>query len=161
MEEEEDLLFPLLLGDANLNRLLTVSSSIQFGNNLNRLLAVGSSIQFSSNLNKLLIMSSRDTKSLLQWHCLQEDQNVVSDSLDILGEATAKFGSLISGEHARMMETLIPHLDNQRGPVRKRAMHCLGGCGCGGVDCAQARHALPRFVWLWWRGLCTSAPCTA
>lgn len=58
--------------------------------------------------------------------CVQDASNVVSDALDILADVTQKFGNLLVAEHAHMKAALVPHLDDARAPIRKRAMHCLG-----------------------------------
>ena len=52
----------------------------------------------------------------------------MSDALDILADVTQKFGNLLVAEHAHMKAALMPHLDDTRTPIRKRAMYCLGEC---------------------------------
>ena len=55
----------------------------------------------------------------------QASYDVVSASLDLLCEVVGRFGDLVSAEHARIRDCLLPELDESRAGVRKRAIHCL------------------------------------
>ena len=46
-------------------------------------------------------------------------------------------GALVAAEHARVKEALLPHLEEPRQQLRKRALHCLGGW-MGGFVCGWA-----------------------
>jgi hypothetical protein len=51
---------------------------------------------------------------------------VLQDSLDILVEVLGRFGHYVSGQHELLLQTLLPHLDDSRAGVRKRALQAVG-----------------------------------
>lgn len=57
---------------------------------------------------------------------------MLQDSLDILVEALGRFGHYVSGQHELLLQTLLPHLDDNRAGVRKRALQAVGEQGHGG-----------------------------
>lgn len=65
---------------------------------------------------------------LLCWPflCLQDNFEVMNDSLDILVDVLGKFGHLLPEQHATIVAVLLPHLDDHRQGIRKRALHCIG-----------------------------------
>jgi hypothetical protein len=57
---------------------------------------------------------------------LQDNFEVLTDSLDILTDVVAKFGHLLPEQHATIVQLLQPYLDDSRQGIRKRALHCIG-----------------------------------
>ena len=51
---------------------------------------------------------------------------MVGDSLELMTELLARFGGLLSADHANIAAAVLPHLDDSRALIRKRALHCLG-----------------------------------
>lgn len=60
---------------------------------------------------------------------MQDNFDVTNDSLDILTDVLAKFGHLLADQHALILQTLLPYLDDSRQGIRKRALHCIGEGG--------------------------------
>nr|CAG4651567.1 EOG090X00HY [Triops cancriformis] len=56
----------------------------------------------------------------------QEDVSVQLEALDILGDLLSRFGSLLVGFHASILEALLPQLASPRLAVRKRTIIALG-----------------------------------
>ena len=57
----------------------------------------------------------------------QDNVEVVSDSLDILCELLARFGSVVPSEHLmRVKELSLGYLGEGRAALRKKAVHALG-----------------------------------
>lgn len=56
---------------------------------------------------------------------------MLQDSLDILVEVLGRFGHYVSGQHELLLQTLLPHLDDNRAGVRKRALQAVGERGRG------------------------------
>jgi hypothetical protein len=86
---------------------------------------------------------------------------VLNDSLDVLHELLARFGSLLREQHAEIASVLLPLLDDHRAGARKRALHCIGvlrtaqcgvewcewcdaACCCVGSPSASASSSLQR-----------------
>lgn len=61
--------------------------------------------------------------------------DVLSESLDITGDLLARFGNVMKDYHSQLRVALVPHLEESRPVVRKRAIQCMGKiccfCGCG------------------------------
>lgn len=53
---------------------------------------------------------------------------MLQDSLDILVEVLGRFGHYVQDQHQALLTTLLPHLDDNRQGVRKRALQAVGGC---------------------------------
>ena len=70
-----------------------------------------------------------------------QEVDVVNASLEILNDLLNKFGGLMAGDHARLRDSLLPLLEDNRAGVKKRAIHCLGEAAHGFLLCA--RHASP------------------
>jgi hypothetical protein len=51
---------------------------------------------------------------------------VVGDSLELMTELLSRFGGLLAADHANISAAVLPHLDDSRALIRKRALHCLG-----------------------------------
>eukprot|EP00879_Flechtneria_rotunda_P007662 GHRR01008035.1.p1 GENE.GHRR01008035.1~~GHRR01008035.1.p1 ORF type:complete len:648 (+),score=253.35 GHRR01008035.1:1250-3193(+) len=66
------------------------------------------------------------SSKMLQGVQQKETFDVINDSLDILSEVLAKFGHLLLDQHAAIVQTLLPYLDDSRHGIRKRALHCIG-----------------------------------
>lgn len=64
--------------------------------------------------------------SMAVVHGLQESPDVLQDSLDILVEVLGRFGHLVQDQHQLLLSTVLPHLDDHRAGVRKRALQCIG-----------------------------------
>jgi hypothetical protein len=58
--------------------------------------------------------------------CIQEALDVLQDSLDILVEVLGRFGHYVQDQHQALLATLLPHLDDHRQGVRKRALQAVG-----------------------------------
>lgn len=56
----------------------------------------------------------------------QGNTDVLSESLDITGDLLARFGNAMSGYHSQLRVALLPHLEDSRPVVRKRAIQCMG-----------------------------------
>lgn len=56
----------------------------------------------------------------------QGNTDVLSESLDITGDLLARFGNAMSGYHSQLRVALLPHLEDLRPVVRKRAIQCMG-----------------------------------
>lgn len=56
---------------------------------------------------------------------LQDAVDIVNECLDNLAEVMGRFGSLVPQCHADLLEKVLPLLDDNRAPIRKRAMHCV------------------------------------
>ena len=70
-----------------------------------------------------------------------QEVDVANASLEILNDLLNKFGGLMAGDHARLRDSLLPLLEDNRAGVKKRAIHCLGEAAGGFPLCA--RHASP------------------
>ena len=55
-----------------------------------------------------------------------QEANVVSASLEVLNDLLTRFGGLMTEDHARLIDNLLPLLEGNRSGVKKRATHCLG-----------------------------------
>lgn len=53
---------------------------------------------------------------------------MLQDSLDLLVEVLGRFGHYVQDQHTALLATLLPHLDDHRPGVRKRALQAVGGC---------------------------------
>ncbi|DBB08467.1 hypothetical protein WJX82_000009 [Trebouxia sp. C0006] len=53
------------------------------------------------------------------------NMDVLSESLDITGDLLARFGNVMSGYHSQLRVALLPHLEETRPIVRKRAIQCM------------------------------------
>ena len=93
-----------------------------------------------SNTSSLLF--ARPIRSECDVVCLvhQGNMDVLSESLDITGDLLARFGNVMSGYHSQLRVALLPHLEETRPIVRKRAIQCMGElyclCGCW-LSCAH------------------------
>eukprot|EP00878_Enallax_costatus_P002222 GHUV01002394.1.p1 GENE.GHUV01002394.1~~GHUV01002394.1.p1 ORF type:complete len:958 (+),score=265.35 GHUV01002394.1:286-3159(+) len=56
----------------------------------------------------------------------KDNFDITNDSLDILTDVLGKFGHLLPEQHAMILQTLLPYLDDNRQGIRKRALHCIG-----------------------------------
>lgn len=68
------------------------------------------------------LVSSRMAAGVQQ----KESPDVLQDSLDILVEVLGRFGHLVQDQHQLLLSTVLPHLDDHRAGVRKRALQCIG-----------------------------------
>ena len=66
-----------------------------------------------------------------------QEVDVVNASLEILNELLNKFGGLMAGDHARLRDTILPLLEDNRAGVKKRAIHCLGEAVHGFLSCTR------------------------
>ena len=79
---------------------------------------------------------ARPIRSECDAVCLvhQGNMDVLSESLDITGDLLTRFGNVMSGYHSQLKVALLPHLEETRPIVRKRAIQCMGKlhclCGC-------------------------------
>ncbi len=51
--------------------------------------------------------------------------DIVNECLDNLAEVMGRFGNLVPQCHADLLDKVLPLLDDNRAPIRKRAMHCV------------------------------------
>jgi hypothetical protein len=61
----------------------------------------------------------------MQPMVLQDAVDIVNECLDNLAEVMGRFGSLVPQCRADLLEKVLPLLDDNRAPIRKRAMHCV------------------------------------
>lgn len=57
---------------------------------------------------------------------LQGNLDVLSDTLDITSELLARFGNVMSDYHTQLKTAILPHLEEPRPVVRKRAIQSMG-----------------------------------
>ena len=55
-----------------------------------------------------------------------EDEEIISDSLDISKDILRRWGSLMNTYHQRLLQTTLPQLSNPRNIIQLRAINCLG-----------------------------------
>ncbi len=55
----------------------------------------------------------------------QDNAEVVSDSIEVLGELADKIGPGLASEHQRIRDALLPYLNDSRAQVRRRVLHTL------------------------------------
>ncbi|KAL3163066.1 hypothetical protein ABBQ32_009489 [Trebouxia sp. C0010 RCD-2024] len=51
--------------------------------------------------------------------------DVLSDTLDVTSDLLARFGNVMSGYHGQLKAAILPHLEEPRPVVRKRAIQCM------------------------------------
>lgn len=51
---------------------------------------------------------------------------MLSDTLDVTSDLLARFGNVMSGYHGQLKAAILPHLEEPRPVVRKRAIQCMG-----------------------------------
>ena len=57
---------------------------------------------------------------------LQGNLDVLSDTLDVTSDLLARFGNVMSGYHSHLKAAILPHLEEPRPVVRKRAILSMG-----------------------------------
>ena len=57
---------------------------------------------------------------------LQGNLDVLSDTLDVTSDLLARFGNVMSGYHSHLKAAILPHLEEPRPVVRKRAIQSMG-----------------------------------
>ena len=75
-------------------------------------------------LSGCLVVRSMRSDCNLMLH--QGNTDVLSESLDITGDLLARFGNAMSSYHSQLRVALLPHLEDSRPVVRKRAIQCMG-----------------------------------
>lgn len=60
---------------------------------------------------------------------------MLQDSLDILVEVLGRCGQHMQEQHSALLATLLPHLDDHRQGVRKRALQAVGECSAHLLVC--------------------------
>jgi len=55
-----------------------------------------------------------------------EDEEIISDSLDITKDILRRWGSLMGSHHQNLLQATIPQLKNGRNIIQLRAINCLG-----------------------------------
>lgn len=51
---------------------------------------------------------------------------MLSDTLDVTSDLLARFGNVMSGYHSHLKAAILPHLEEPRPVVRKRAIQSMG-----------------------------------
>lgn len=72
---------------------------------------------------------------------------VETETLEILCELVAKFGSLMAEQHEKLAASLLSQLDSNRAGLRKRAMQCLAAlapCAADGLLAETCERVLQR-----------------
>ena len=57
---------------------------------------------------------------------LQGNLDVLSDTLDITSELLARFGNVMADYHSQLKAAILPHLEEPRPVIRKRAIQSIG-----------------------------------